>query len=97
MVTTSEHRCADDNVYLDCNIISGDTLANIVVSRDEVLKKVKQLDKNKGPEPDGISAYFVQRTDIELTEAAEQVERYAAEKKITWKYSPPGAPHMGGA
>ncbi|GBP10596.1 hypothetical protein EVAR_76422_1 [Eumeta japonica] len=39
--------------YLDGNTVSGDVLVNIVVSRDEDLKKIKQLVKNKGP---GLSA-----------------------------------------
>ncbi|GBP58894.1 hypothetical protein EVAR_54689_1 [Eumeta japonica] len=47
--------------YLDSNTISGDALANIVVPRDEVLKTIKQLDNNKGPGPDGVPAFFVQR------------------------------------
>ncbi|GBP82188.1 hypothetical protein EVAR_62711_1 [Eumeta japonica] len=47
--------------YLDSITISGDALANIIVFRDEVLKKIKQLDKNKGPGPEDIPAFFVQR------------------------------------
>ncbi|GBP03320.1 hypothetical protein EVAR_2717_1 [Eumeta japonica] len=41
--------------------VNGDALANTVVSRDEVLKIIKQLDENKSPGPNGILAFLVQR------------------------------------
>ncbi|GBP38599.1 hypothetical protein EVAR_96201_1 [Eumeta japonica] len=50
---------------LNSNTISGDELVNIIVSRDEVLKKIKQLDKNKGHKPDGVPAFLVQRRSSE--------------------------------
>ncbi|GBP46348.1 hypothetical protein EVAR_39725_1 [Eumeta japonica] len=48
--------------YLDSGIINGEALANIVVSTDEVLQKIKELDKNNGPGSDSIPAFFVQRS-----------------------------------
>ncbi|GBP22307.1 hypothetical protein EVAR_22593_1 [Eumeta japonica] len=47
--------------YLDSDTISANATTNIVVFRDEVLKKIKQLDKNKSPGADRFLAFFVQR------------------------------------